>query len=392
MQISSFLCAVTAVLGPFLVAQPPITIEDGMTNFRYVSFPNLPTSNAGAMRFSAAGIGVSHLFQSWWYYAIAGDTTGSAFNTSGRQMTAAPAADGRSVQFDWANVDNRNFAARLVNCVYSYGGTAGLSAQTMCLTNNTSAALAIRIYSYLDLDVGGTPDGDSAAQMAGLPPGLHSVADSADSCFATALNADGYEVATWPSLRTKILGGVGGAPYVPANAGLPFAPGDYASVYSWNVTIAPGASECFYALVAANQPPKSQVVAAATAYGLAKRGTNGNPVWSLGRPFLGTQVNLEVSNGLAGAAPWVMCGTTRVDVAIPGVGRLYVLPLPGCDFFMQSFAGANNSSSISFYAPLISTLAGISLYWQCVFIDPGAVGGLAHTGGLGWTFGTYYGR
>ena len=370
--------------GSLLVAQSAVALTDANALFAYTAYPTTPTSTAGLCTFAAAG--VDHAYQSWWYYAVQGDTRGTAFNTAGGQMTATVAADARSVAFDWANVDTRSFAARLNSCVYSTGTTSGVSAQAMTITNNTGAPLTISVYSYTDLDVAGVL-GDSATQQAGWPTGNHLVQDSGGvQCWAMGSGFSNYAVAAFPAVRDNVLNGVGGAPYVPGNTGLPFGPGDYSGVFHWLLTLAPGASNTVSSLLAITQVPSSQRIASSTTFCIGKPGTHGQARWTLNRPFCGASTSLRIENGLPGSAPIVFLGTASTALPIAPFGTLCTVPVT--TLAMPLF-DAMRVSAAPITIPNVAALGAAPLFWQGLFLDPGAAASLAHTDGLRWSIGSF---
>lgn len=367
-----------------LAAQSAVSITDANASFSYTGYPTSTTSTVGYCNFAAAA--VDHAYQSWWYYAVQGDTRGSALNTAGGQMTATVASDNRSVALDWANVDSRNFAAKLVNRVYSTGAASGISAQALTITNNTGAPLTINLYCYTDLDVAGASN-DSAAQATGWPTGSHMVQDTTGvQCWVMASGFANFDVTAFATARGNVLAGVGGAPYVPANTGLPFGPGDYTSVYHWVVTIAPGASSTQSSLLAITQIPASQRIASATTYCAGKPGTNGVPTWTVDPPFIGAGATLRIENGFPGVAPILFVGASPTSLPIAPYGTVCTVPVN--TLAMPVFDGAR-ISSLPVSIPNQASLGAAPVYWQALFLDPGAVASLAHTGGLTWRLGSF---
>lgn len=373
-------------LGAGLSAQTPVSIRDGNVYFDHTSYATSRTDIGGYCNFSAGAN--DHAYQSSWYYALATDANGSAFNTSGGQMTVGVSADNRTAELLWLNVDNRNFSAVLNNSVYSTGATSGISAQTMTITNNTGAPLAINIYAYLDLDVNNTSGGDTAQQEPTLPTGNHSVTDGV-TLWHTANGFNNWAVGAYANLRGSILAGFGGTPWVPGNGGLPFGPGDYTSVFHWQVTIAPGGSQSFETMIADTAIPASQRTARTSTFCTAKAGTNGLPAWALTRAFIGGRATLRVENGFTGSPPIVFLGTAPVIIQVPPFGTVCTLPVTTIS--MPAF-DANRVSTLSIQIPALRSLGNAQLHFQALFADPGAAASLAHTEGLTWTLGNYYGN
>lgn len=359
-------------------AQSPITIQDRNAIFQYSVYPTSTTDTGGTAAFNTSF--TDHLAFSWWYYHVAGDATGSAFNTSNGQMTASLSSDRRSATFEWLNADGRNFAARMVNCVYSTGSTTGVSAQALTVTNNTGAPLTITVYAYADIDIDGISSDDTATQIPNLPAGQTRVSDPGlNSMYFMGHAYARWEAALWPTLRDAILTGA----HQLANAQLPLNMQDYSGAFSWTVTIPPSGSETMHALLSINYLPRSQNVAEATPYGTAKAGTPGLPAWIVNRPFAGVPANLAIGNGLAGAAPIAIIGTMTANVPLPPFGTVYVVPV--ATFPMPAFNGSG-VSSLPLQVPALNS--GV-VHFQALWADAGAAGGLAHTGGLTWSIGSF---
>src|SRR5690606_8659051 len=235
-------------LSAALAAQSSVTITDGNASFSYTSYAPAPSNTGGFANFTVGG--TDHLYQSWWCYAVQGDTVGSAFNTSNGQMTVLTSADNRSVTLQWIDVDARGFSALLTNTVYSTGATSAVSAQSLTIVNNGASPLAIQIYKYIDLDVAATT-ANMATQAPTWPAGNHMIQDSLGTqAWAMADGFSNFEVATYPNVRSRIFSGVGGQPFVPGNIGLPFGTADYTSCFYWVATIPPNSAQTFRAMIA----------------------------------------------------------------------------------------------------------------------------------------------
>jgi hypothetical protein len=367
-----------AILCAAATAQSGIVILDRNSSVVYSVYPNSPTDTGGSSSFSANF--QNHLAFNWWYYAVAGDTTGSVFNTANNQMTASRAADGRSALFEWSNVDSRGFSAKMLACVYSTGSSTGISTQRMEITNNTTAPLVINLYAYADIDVGGLGADDSAAQMVGYAAGNTRVSDASATTYFLGANHANWQAAAWPTLRDGILAT---APTL-SNAGLPFGPGDYSGAFQWTLTIPPGQSARANSMLSITALPRSTAVSDASTYGNAKPGTPpGLSEWTLNRPFSGTSANLQITNGLTGSAPIAVIGSAQTNLPLPGIGTVYVTPI--ASFSMPAF----NASGISAAPIAIPPIQTATVYFQALWVDAGAANSIAHSNGLTWVVGGF---
>lgn len=358
-------------------AQSGVVLNDRNASVVYSVYPSSPSDTAGTSSFSTAF--QNNVAFNWWYYAVAGDTTGSAFNTANNQMTATPAADRRSVVFEWANADNRNFAARMTACVYSTGGSTGISTQRMEITNNTGAPLTINLYAYTDIDVAAFGGDDSAIQMAGYANGNTRVSDASGIVFWLGSNFTSWQCSAWPTLRDAILTTATNL----NNSGLPFGPGDYSGAFQWTLTIPAGGTASANCMMSCNALPRSTAVSAASTYGSAKPGTPGLSEWVLNRPFSGTTANLQINNGFTGSAPIAVIGSAQTNLPFPGIGTVYVTPV--ASFSMPAF----NAAGVSTAPIAIPPINTATVYFQALWADPGAANSIAHSNGLTWTVGGF---
>jgi hypothetical protein len=360
-----------------LASQSLVTLTDANASFAYTSYATTPTSLAGLVNFSSAG--TDHAYQNWWYYSVQGDTTGTAFNTAGGQMTVLPSGDGRSATFQWGNVDNRGFAAVLEHCVYSTGTTTGVSTQAMTLTNGGANPVTMMVYCYLDCDVSATAGGDTSVAT----PGGIKVTDgtSLQDVYFLADAPTASESSTFATLRGNILN----SGFYQPTGNVAFGPGDWTGAHAWNITLAPSASITLRALMS-TAPTASNGAAGASTFGAAKAGTNGLSGWALNRPFSNSTYALTLNNGFTGSAPVVFLGTpVPSGLPVPPFGTLYVNVLATVN--MPAFgAGPNFSSTLPLPIP---GLVGGALSLQAFWLDPGASASLAHSDALTLQFGSY---
>jgi hypothetical protein len=364
------------VLAGTLAAQSAVTLTDRNVIFQYSSYPTATNSTGGGSVFAANG--TNHVPTTWWYYHVSGDATGSAFNSAGNQFTTAVSADRRTGTLEWSNVDSRGFAARLVTTIYSTSTLSGIATHWMTITNTGTSPLTLTVYAYADVDVNAISSDDSAFQMTGLPAGQTRVTDPGLNVVNFMGNGYGrWQAGLWPTLRDTILT----TAHTLTDSGLPVMTMDYAGAFSWTVTLAPNASASMHNLLAIDGVPRSTNVAMATPFGAAKPGTPGLPEWTLNRPFAGTVTGLQITNGVAGAAPIALIGTQTINFPLPPIGTVYVVPVT--TFSMPAFS-AMGVSTVNLTIPIAGTV-----HFQAIWADAGAAGGFAHTGGLTWQIGSF---
>jgi hypothetical protein len=125
--------------------------------------------------------------------------------------------------------------------------------------------------------------------------------------------------------------------------------------------------------------------ATATAYGVGKPGTFGVPVLSsTNPPILNTTADLTLTGGLPGAGPVVLfAGFAPAALAFDG-GTLLANPT-----FIVNLPPLDGGGGFVLPVPVGPTTCGLHLYFQVMFVDPGASGfyQTAQTNGLDWTLG-----
>ena len=117
------------------------------------------------------------------------------------------------------------------------------------------------------------------------------------------------------------------------------------------------------------------ILATATAYGTGKPGTLGTPVLSVNRPPVPGEASLfALSNALAGTQPFIIWGNIPAAIPFDG-GELY---MADPNFEYMPIVGALNQVGVQWVLPNNPALCGSDVYFQAMFIDPGA-GGQFHT-------------
>lgn len=215
------------------------TITDGAATYilNGTPFDATPTGNFTGV---SATTTQDHLFETGWYFRVAGDTREFFFPAPTTQNYA-----GNTSTLDWTDVSARGlFSARQVAVVTNFNGPSGRVEQTMTITNlSTTNPLVIDIFHMLDFDVQPTAGNDSATQIGTTRIGLSDpggVTGEYVGIGASAFMVRGF--------GGTDLGAVLDDTAVTNldNSGLPFGPGDYTSAMQWaNQTIAPSGSASF---------------------------------------------------------------------------------------------------------------------------------------------------
>jgi len=143
---------------------------------------------------------------------------------------------------------------------------------SISLTNTTAAAISASLYTYIDLDLGGTFNNDIATTDAsrmfvtdGADPTAYFMWDVVD-----AAGADHFQVGTYPNVRTA-LNNMSSAQNL-ADTGGSFGPGDFSGAYQFDRFIAAGGTESIVLNTAAIPEPKPALLTGLGLVGLAVYG------------------------------------------------------------------------------------------------------------------------
>ncbi len=222
------------------------TITSGGASFvRSVSsFDTTPTAN-----FTGVGTG-DQVFEFGWWYRLAGDTAETAFPAPTTQTYAA-----NTSTILWTNVNGRGFDAREVCVILGIASPVGGKVScTMTITNPGASALAIDLFVFSDLDVGGTAAADSATL--GLPNQRIDITDGtiADTAQFAGIGAGAFMVRPFGA-TTDVAGLLSDALVTNFdNSGLPATNFDFTGGFQWTASIPAGGSSDFGSVMAVNTP------------------------------------------------------------------------------------------------------------------------------------------
>jgi hypothetical protein len=215
------------------------TITHGDAVFTQGAHPTVGTGTgvSGANLRDSGPTGTDHLFQSAWWFRVAGDTRETTFFNTALDPVSGSQATLRYTQ--------PLFSAVLTHEVNDPGVGATL-VQAMQITNTSANPLVMALFYYADFDVSGTAGSDSAVL---LDPERIRITDGANFTEMLGVGADNYRVGTFGSTR---LGLADALVTDFANEGLPFGPGDFTGAFQWNRTIGAGESLTIYAGLSVN--------------------------------------------------------------------------------------------------------------------------------------------
>jgi hypothetical protein len=224
-----------ATAASLAAAQSGGTITDGNATFTIGSAPTTGTTTSNPLvSFSTDGGTTDHVFQNWWWYRLSTDTREFSLNSSGGGATSSFAGNVGMMQQNYPS-----FRADMTWEVESTGATTGFYTSRVTITNTSSSTISISLFNYMDIDLGGSAGGDSASLIA---PNLIQITDASTPWVGqySGTDADNYQVASWPSLRSQLADSDEDNF---DNTGLPFGPGDFTGGYQWtNIPVDPGFS------------------------------------------------------------------------------------------------------------------------------------------------------
>ncbi len=235
---------VLTIVGAIVAAavMPRSAAASGVLTDGGVRFEFNPSATPGSADFEVP-TGTDHLFQTWWWYRIDGDT----------QETFFPAPDsevytGNIAVLTWNNVNGSNFGAVLRVTVQDTGGSSGNLLFEMTLTNNTGGMLGMELFHYCDVDAAATAVGDQAAL---INANDHiRISDGGTIVNYRVQDADAFQVTGFSSLRNSF--GDGSATNL-NNGGAPFGPGNATAGFQKRVSLAEGDSQTMLAALGVNR-------------------------------------------------------------------------------------------------------------------------------------------
>ncbi len=189
-------------------------------------------------------LGQDHMYQTWWWFRIAGDT----------EETAMPAPDsetysGNTAVFTWTDVLTRGFDAHMVVTVSDDGNAAGSLMVDLTISNTTGSALAMDWFAYTDFDLAGSSISDTAV-LINANDHIQIFKDGTVVDYQ-GVGVQAYEVMSYPvlldSLNDTSVTNL-------SNTGLPFGPDDFTGGFQWSTTIPSGAAETFQEMISVQGP------------------------------------------------------------------------------------------------------------------------------------------
>lgn len=223
------------------------TITSGAATFvRNVSgFDVSPSANFTGVTSTAAS---DQLFEFGWWYRVSGDTAETPFPTPTTQNYT-----GDTSTLVWTDVNGRGFNAREVCVVVGIASpVGGKVACTMTITNPGASPLAIDLFVFADIDLGGSASGDNATL--GIATQRIDLTEAAGTNTAQFAGVGANALLVRPFAAATDVAGLLSDALVTNfdNSGLPATNIDFTGGFQWTATIPAGGSRDFVSVVAVN--------------------------------------------------------------------------------------------------------------------------------------------
>jgi len=226
------------------------TITSGISTYTTGALPASQTGNGPTADLRPlGGTATDHLVRNWWYYRVQGDSRerpfGNYTKSGGGTVTTTEVSTGNKSTFTITERAANNSVR--FNAVLAYtlssgpSGSWALLEMALRVTNPTAVPLTVAFFNYLDADIAGSANNDSATLH---KPDVIRITDPGGQVFYhSAVNPNAYRVTAANTLRTALLDA---SVTNLNNTGLPFGAGNYTGAWQWNATIAPGQSITLY--------------------------------------------------------------------------------------------------------------------------------------------------
>lgn len=388
----SRLALVPGLLSGAIAAQTTTTVSVTDVNMVFGQSALSAASNSyvfGTLR-STGATGTNHLFSSWWWYRLPGDTMEWAFRNDAAPNAPTRTAVSPTITTTWPNVRGAGkISAVLADTVVSTGPSSGFLRRTMTITNLDAVnPLTIDVFAYADLDTAGNCCPNSAFGD-GKSHYVERLTFTPGAEFFCA-DADRTQVSPWQTATA------GSLPFVLTNTTVenlsnawnpvPFSD-DYNGAFQWTRTIPPSGSSSFvvYLGVTANATTSMPVSAI---YGVSCAGIGGPPAISQNQMAMiqtgsvPRSIEIRLSNALPNVPALLLQSFNSGNSVLVGL-TIHVDMTALFESFYLTTGGGAATQTVS--VPPNPSLLNVSLYSEWLSADPTSVcsPGLAvHTSGL----------
>jgi hypothetical protein len=246
-RLMSAATVVSSVAGTAVAQNVGGTLTDGRASYQLGPAPTYglatnPAASSGAeipqsrLVVDGQSSPANQLSQDWWWYRAGGATRELNLANGDGSVGGSFGNNGAAYSYTLQTASTAVLGASL-----SYTLTGGTNAaqvqQQLNITNSNPFPVTLAVFHYLDLDLGGSPGGDSATLIA-----ANRIRQTNGQTFADffAPSANAYRVAQYPLVLNDLTDNVANGW---TNTGLPFlGPGNVTASFEWDLTIQPMSS------------------------------------------------------------------------------------------------------------------------------------------------------
>lgn len=135
------------------------TATNGFSTFTMTDSPTSGSANAPGADFRVGGLGnPDHLYSSWWWFRMPGDTRETAFSNATSSSWA-----GNTGRMDFVYP---SFTATMIFRVTGIINGFGILTETVTIRNTTNSPLTLDLFNFNDIDLAGTAGNDITTQPA----------------------------------------------------------------------------------------------------------------------------------------------------------------------------------------------------------------------------------
>ncbi len=222
------------------------TITSGTASFARTtsSFDASPQANFSGVTTA----GTDQLFEFGWWYRVSGDTSETAFPAPTTQSYI-----GDTSTITWTNVNGRGFDAQETCVVLGIASPVGGKVTcTMRIINTGASALGIDVFVMTDIDLGGSPGGDSVAL--GIPQQRLDISDATAVDTAQFAGVSANALLVRPFATTTDVAGLLSDTTITDfdNSGVPATNIDFTGGFQWTLSVPAGESRDAVTVIAFN--------------------------------------------------------------------------------------------------------------------------------------------
>lgn len=209
---------------------------------------------------NGAAAGGDSLFENWWWYRVQGvDTREYRYSTAvgtgspGSAFVVGP-ADTASATFNFTN-----FRSELRYQITDPDGAGVVKAHLAMnnkITNTSSVAQTINIYSYADFDANGELSNEYTYNATEGRFDVNDAAPTVKSAYFKGFGATAYQAALYTGTAgAGVRGLVADADIDNLNNTVVGSPGDFTGAFQWTFTLQPGEMFDILSVMSLNTPP-----------------------------------------------------------------------------------------------------------------------------------------